>query len=355
MNRPLCVSVLLFLLPAGCLENREEIAIRADGSVNIAVSVRGDVPDLEEGHSIPFEGPWRPIDAGTRAWRAGERPAAGDERKRVTLQVEAEFPSVDALPRGYAPAAEPYPDAYQQRSASLQILHRGARTVYVFERRFHARVYRAWDAARHWESAFTDELQEKFERWEDPTVNEWRTITQAVRGGFATMAEAVVREACAGGYLTGDRGLAVADLERIAARCRSAATAEVPQQRLVDVYAQLRRIHQQDIAGAPNPLAQLESDVERAVRDTLVAQLAAVGCDAVLQNRIRTRFEWCLTHMHHTADLQDENFLIDVEMPGVVVSGNWDRRLRSDTVHWEFGGDDLRDRDVVLRAVSVVE
>ena len=77
-------------------------------------------------------------------------------------------------------------------------------------------------------------------------------------------------------------------------------------------------------------------------------QLDAVDRDRYLQELRRLRQDFDVTQ-----DLEDENFKVRVTLPGMVVSHNGESRF-GNTVTWEFDGKDLRDREMVLIARSVI-
>ena len=53
MRTSLLLALSSLLLLSSCLENEEEITVRADGSVAVRVAVRGDADDIEERHPCP--------------------------------------------------------------------------------------------------------------------------------------------------------------------------------------------------------------------------------------------------------------------------------------------------------------
>jgi hypothetical protein len=69
---------------------------------------------------------------------------------------------------------------------------------------------------------------------------------------------------------------------------------------------------------------------------------------------MRGELEWLFTAHDHTDDLGDDTFHLRVRMPGTIVGGDYDA-VEDGVAAWEFEGSTLRDRDRVLRVVSVVE
>jgi hypothetical protein len=73
-----------------------------------------------------------------------------------------------------------------------------------------------------------------------------------------------------------------------------------------------------------------------------------------VRNAVLERLEWNLTAIDQTSDLGDEELKLSLRLPGRIVDGNFDV-LEDGRARWSRKGEDLRDRDLVLRAVSVLE
>ena len=65
MNRSMPLLCTAALALGGCLENKEQITIAEDGSVQIRVSAEGDRTDLADGSPNPQFGPWQAVDEQT--------------------------------------------------------------------------------------------------------------------------------------------------------------------------------------------------------------------------------------------------------------------------------------------------
>jgi len=339
---------LLLLLPAllaGCLENEETVTVRPDGSVHVRVRARGDAKDLADGHPVPTGAPWTVLPGATGLDQ--------DQEERI---AEATFASVRDWPRFHAPASEPYQSAHLERSADLKIERKGARTVYTFERTYHARPWAGFEPWHRVGESIPKEIDQKFKRKETPTPEEWVVVARAIEQALRESGEAYARDALLGVYTMGDAELPASAARAIERRVADALGALAPVERMQRLLDELNAAERAPApGGGPGPFERFEQETLRALRGTFAAALAETELRPKVQNAVLARLEGRLAAVDHTSDLGDETFKIRLTLPGVVVGGNYGGRTAEDRVTWEVKGDALRDRDVVLRAVSVVE
>jgi len=370
----------LALLCGGCLENKETIEVRPDGSVHVRLQAEGNAADLLDGYPIPVGSPWSVVgDGKARALHqayvnrdgadkhAFQRRAEslGFKEDKTRLAVEADFPRLDAVPEIFAPADHPYRDAFGRRSGRVRIEHKAGRTVYIFERTYHGRdnhVERIFERAH---KSLPDDLQKKLEDEGSELTREeidlaCRVFHEACKDG----AEHLVREAVLGVFTEGDGNLPVSVVHRAAATAREAVGRVFSVDALRRVAAALEREARRKKAKAPagtesdqddKLFDRLDAESRAALRRALTEVLQSAGLASGTANAILYRLEWQFAAMDHTDDLGDEVFKVRLTLPGTIVAGNFHRRDRDDCVRWKFKGDYLKDRDVVLRAVSVVE
>jgi len=374
--RPLALAALL-LLPA-CLESEEELRVHDDGSVDVRWRVNGDAADLAAGFPLPLGGPWRTADAGAERWLAEVGPATGGEGvrarargftaepdERVELTVEGSFASVDALPRWTAPEDAPYRSAYLERRTALAVERKGGRTVYVFERTLAAPASagrRIWHRVG---DALPEELEAKLDRIhreqrETPanalTPAEWETVADVVRGEYGGGAEWLAREAVGALYTRGDASLSVERFERVVATTRQAVDARLSTDTIVALHrALLAHAADEREDDGPSPFRTFEDDLRRTLRESLGSSLAAEGLDPRKRNAVLGQLEWHLTALDHATDLGDEELTLRVHLPGRIVAGDYDRLGSDGEAVWTLDGSVLAERDVRLRAVSVLE
>jgi hypothetical protein len=360
------IAPLLLLVP-GCLENEEELEVRPDGSVHVTVSAKGDVRDLADGYPVPLDAGWRPVNDDAQRWMADIGPDTGSAhaRKRVDelhwkgtgrndppeahLVVERTFPSVEALPACYAGEREPYRGAYLQRATSLRVRELEGRRVYVFERTVRGFDVERMDPGKR--IALSDVLRSKLEHDEPLTADERRTVADAAVTAFEDIAATYAGDALLGLFTQGDAALAPERVAAIQADVRAAARATVSPQRIAVLLDVLER---EEDAAAGEAFEQLDADWRAALRSSFAAALGDAGVGAETRNAALYALEWSFTAYDHHLELGDEKFVLDVKLPGVLVGGNY-TGTEDGAARFEFEGSALAGKDVVLRAVSVLE
>lgn len=362
--RPLSsLALVLALAASACLENDEEITVRPDGSVHVKVSAKGDVLDLAQGYAVPLGGPWRPASPSAELWlrtvgettggadvlrRVADERALGDPQSERTLAAEADFPSVEALPARYADPGDPYADAYLERSASLRVLRRGPRTVYVLERTLHARPYGRQVFERMIEDDEHDDDVERLERFLDGSLpdKELEAVRKKVVGEHASYARAFVQEAFRGLFERGSAAVPAAAVEGLLARVEARVEALFALSRLQALP------REREALGAA--WTALYASFRDALREEVARTLDEAGVAPQERNAVAFALEREFTVYDHTMDLADETFRVALTLPGELVNGNYDDADGS-TAEWRVDGFALLTGDVTLRAISVVE
>lgn len=372
MSRKLGLALLFALvLPlSACLENEEEIEIRPDGSVEVMVRAQGKVADLSEGFPVPLDAPWQAIGAQSELWLRTIGPASGGaweheraleidwptygvDPEKLELAARARFASVEEWPRFFAPADEPYREAYSERSASLRIERLGPYTAYTFERTFHARKRLGYDLFHTLVETTVDwpeDLAQRLETDEALTPGDWQFLARELKEIFARIYCNLATDALSveddGPYT---RAFAAQVVEAVRARI----TALVTEERLMQVLSEMRANEERGEDDA-EPLLLLEQEMRELLRATIRAELAAGALPDPVIFTALGRVEFGLTAADHGADLSGETFRITVKMPGTIVSGNY-AALDEQGAHWEFEDDAFTEHDHVLRVVSIVE
>ncbi len=375
MNARCLFPALIAVWAAACTENEETIVVRADGSASVRLDVRATDGDLADGYAVPLDGPWMPRNPATHAWLSLIGPdtgsaaaraayallpddapifATGKEKRGVELAVEAEFASVAALPSTYAPRADPYRDAFLQRSTALTARSEGGRRVYVFERRWAPRSWARYDIGSN--LGLSADLDRRLRENDHLTFDERAQVTEAAVNAVRRSMLAFGEDAIGAIYLRGPADLSVEGRDRVLAALAEAGRRTVTGER---VRAILDAVLPPAGTAAGQDVDALVTGFERATRDALRDALArgleAEGLGAAGVAFARTELERLFTAYDHTNDLNDETFKLRVRMPGRIVHATGADGFEGDTVHLEFKGEDLHDREVVLRAVSVLE
>jgi hypothetical protein len=370
----------LALFCGGCLENKETIEVRTDGSVHIRLEAEGNAADLLDGYPLPVGPRWSVVgDGKARALHQAyinrdgvdkhafqrRAEALGFKEDKTRLAVEADFPRLDAVPESHAPADHPYRGAFSRRSGRVLIEHKAGRTIYIFERTYHGRDNHVDGILERAHKSLPDELQKKLEDDEaELTPEEIDLACRVFHEAFKDAAEHLAREAVLGVFTEGDGNLPVSVVNRAVAGAREAVGRVFSVDALRRVAAALEREARRKKAKEPPGIEsdeddklfdRLDAESRTALRGALTEVLQTAGLAPGTVNAILYRLEWQFAAMDHTDDLGDEVFKVRLSLPGAIVAGNFHRRDRNDRVGWKFKGDDLKDRDVVLRAVSVVE
>ncbi len=374
MKRTIRLAPLFLALGlAACLENEEEIVIHEDGSVDIRIAAKGDLGDLSNGYSVPLDPGWELRTEDTRTWvsligfdtgsaavqaRVGEvewPDAEAAKNGNVRLEVGLRADSVFDLPQLHAPVAEPYRTAFLRRTTSLDVRAASDRKVYVFERVYHRRDPYHQKAFERAYEAFSEELRGKLEREEDLSPAEWGTVEELVRDSFQDLAEAFARDAILGLYTKGDASLSPKVIPTIVEDVREAAARLVTVERLSAIHARLQTATSDEEKEEVNRMVRdLEDGLLQSIRDSLRRDLRREGVAETTRNAVLFGLEWGFTAFAHTDDIGDEGFTVRVKLPGTLISGNHDGEADGFAV-WKFKGETLREGDVVLRAVSVLE
>ena len=381
-----CLALLLPLGTSSCLENEEVIRVRADGSVDVRVRAKGDLPDLLDGHPLSLGGPWRPASRDAERFLQLFGPATGGraaqqrlpasapiwadgdkEQLKGELIAEAHFARVEDWPVHFAPAGEPYADALPARRSQLEIRRQGARTVYVFERRFEGR-----QRARLGFFQGVEELAESdrplwqlIEARAELNSAQWKHLNAIARRSAVRAAEGHVRAALATLYVEGDASLDPADLPQVLSRVEERVTAIASPSRLRKLYEWLKvaedveekrwigLIEGKGDSQRTNAMARLLEDLREGVRESLDAALTEAGMGQPARNAIAYALEWGFAADDAISDLGDERFEVRLQLPGTLVGGNFERTDAEGMAFWKFDGEQLQEGDVVLRAVSV--
>lgn len=359
MRTALAALSALFLACA-CIESEEEIEVRSDGSLDVSVKCTGDASDLADGFAVPLGFPWTLTEcsAGVALNTASGRTprlvaVAGvkEPENKSHAVSRARFASAAELPRFYAPADEPYRDAYLARDTRLSISTQNGRTVYVFERTFGARTWRERYALAGLEERLPEDIQATLKESADFGDAQWAVLAPIVADEYEKSALSFARDALVSAYTLGDASLPTSALQRTLEALRSDVRSALDEARLRRMYDALRK-EDSDFAHD----ADLNPDllVRGLLRSGVARELEAAKVPETTRNSILGRLEWSFTAFDATTDLQDERIRVHVTLPGTVVDGNF-AELEGSRATWSFEGEELADQPIVLRAVSVVE
>lgn len=359
-----CTLLLLCLFTTACLENEEKITIRADGSVHVQIAAEGEIADLADGYPVPLRAPWTALTRSAERWIEVVGPATGgvetlrkvkDENALSTdwsskrrLEVEREFARVEDMPSLWADPSDPYAEAFLRRSTSLDIREVDGKTVYFFERVFHARPYGL---------IIMERMLEEEERGEHPLITklksgemaegDWPALSELAIEIQVPIARQFVLESFHAHYLRGTASIPAQTVEQILANVL---------ERMKQVFgaARLR------VLGSNNPdrdavlWLAMWTEFRDIIRSEIETQLIDLGLEPEERYAIQFELEREFTEYDHSQDLVLETFDVEVALPGEIVTGNFDRKEGA-TASWQIHASEILLGDVTLRAVSVLD
>jgi hypothetical protein len=382
MEMPMKAFLPLLLVLTACLENEEEITVHPDGSLTVRVAAEGDASDFTQGFPLPTAPGFAPIGDATASWLARVGPLSGGSAARERLDtgawidasgapiekgrlgVEGHFASAAELPATFAPESEPHATAFLERSTSLDVQEKGGRRVFVFERVYGRRpeLTTFLEGLEELDAHVPERVMERLrlEGEGQPSLDDrdWDVLTRQVRRLFLESTERIVDGTLLALYTQGDASLSVSARERVRSATLERVSAGVTVDSLRGVLDQLRALDLEEetvtVPKGPNPLEALEADVRDSLREGLHAALEAESLDSSVQGAVLRTLEWHFAALDQTSDLDDETFELEVHMPGTIVGGNYATCIGG-RAHFEFEGKALREREVRLRVVSVLE
>jgi hypothetical protein len=316
----------------GCLERKETIKVQSSGSVDVSLTFRGDQGEFDaaRGDALPSSAPWTVTDSDV---------TSDDGKTQHVREATGRFARAEDVPETYGDPADPAP-LRSRTSVGIETSSDGRRR-FTFERHYDARAY-AW-RERLWKRAFPDEFKKELE-----------TAAAEAKGG--PLPEPLLRRVV-DALLVFEREKGHELLEESmtqveptsAARARLAAHAAFE-----SAFA---------AAWKPEPLLEAINDpakreaLDARYRSETVKQAGKSGAaglgDSGLDEKVGAAFARARRVLEVTEALGLHNFEVRVEMPAPIVLSDADA-VEDDgrTAVFRFKGEDLRDRDHVLRVVA---
>lgn len=328
---PLLLLVLLLL--GGCLEREESIEIAADGSVKVTHELRGDGGDLDGGAaSLPMSAPF----AVERFIREKEN---GDEEHVVVAKIG--YANVSEMPESFADPDDPKASKALRFTTKLITEEREDGTHYIFIRRYEPRSWATFSYHRNRE--IPEEVQE---------IMNSGPITELDTDDRQRVLVALGNYERRKNHVWASQALEAFELDE-----SLRLLAELAVNRAIDRYfsERLTLPHLERLVHLPEP--EIVEEAARIEHDLIHVALDAATERLELDADARASFEEELGLARHefmvNEDLSDENFTVNVAMPGRLIEDNADS-VRGSTATWRFHGNHLRDREHVLVAHSVV-
>ncbi len=332
----LCLfTIAVTMSSLGCVERKERISVRLEGTVLIEVSFSTESFNelySDDGDAVPsLAGGWL-VEEAVEVDDGGE--------KEYHLRAEAIFPPEIDLPSNFASPGDSTPDVYLQFPTTVTIEDRDDGTYYHFRRVYQRR---AWaDLATRRRLLLDEPLKEMEGRdLQDMSPQEQIKVLRA----FVDFEAAKIMTFARNAYLE--------------------ITPDGPQDDWLFVYEDLMRFKNEvDYGSLLSILAipdrekrdkALQEEAERweqSATDRLQAAIRTYGRYGGSQLKsFLQRYDWHKRYHEISEDLGDDSFEITVVMPGEIVASNADS-TRARQATWKFDGTQIRDRDVELMVTS---
>ena len=377
------IPALVVALTIGCIKRSEKITIFEDGRTRLETEIVGGPDDVYIGDAMPTaESGWQVKD---------EIETKDDGDKELTRTATREIAAGAPIPASYAAPHSRLDLIALQFPTTLEIEHRSDGTYYHFKRVY---TRRPFAMVQYWKDKVmeSDEIKAITQKEpEDVTTQERRTLTRA-------FVDVAARQA--GTYME-QIGLEMqADIPQDALlEARRSAMAVFSSDEITNGVMELLHDDRDDEFVARRA-EQLEENLRTRVHEAAERALRNSGVRAAVSDEVVERCVLAHDAFEITEDLGDETWLVGVVMPGRIIahnsSGDPGREFfeellepveqegvsrqssisatvrvekdgRSETVSsvqsyesrnkvaWEFDGQALRDRDVVLMATSFVQ
>jgi hypothetical protein len=329
--RVTALALAVSFLAAGCLERRERIEVRRDGSLAVHLTLKGDPGEFRAGRAdaLPSGAPW--------SVRDRDIPRADGKGADHEREAEAVFASASAIPQSSGPADDPAP----LRAATALAIERtaGGSERYTFVRRYAPRPY-AW-RDRAFRRAFPDDLRRALERRDDAPLSK-----ETERRALAAL-------------VAFEREKAQDLLEQAIRSVDPLPDAEAA--RVLEARAALGRAIDaawpaEKLAGLVNAPEDEKAKLDAKFHEDVAREAVAAGVRTLGAERAKAlsdAFTTARRVLEATEDLQDESFELRVTFPvPVALSDGAALDDGGRTAVFRFKGEDLRDEELVLRAVA---
>ncbi|MCG8405268.1 MAG: hypothetical protein MI923_08740 [Phycisphaerales bacterium] len=332
-------ALVTLLAGTGCLERKEKIEVRPDGSVTVKLKYKGTADELDSMDAMPS------ADAGWLLTRTIEENQGNNEQNEVKYVVRSKrkFASGDELPSSYAEADDPDADLYLAFPTTVVADRREDGTYYHFRRVY---MPRKWAYVSYWENRFFNEEIEELggkpteELTREEQVKIFKAFVLFEAHSQMEFAKAALGECDP--ELPSDCWL----------KTRSALMERfnrINYHKLVERYAETPEEERP---------ARFESEYEALIAEAREITFQSLRDVAGYNDAKLAEFELAYDREKHYHEITDEQgahqFKIMVNLPGEIVAHNADRLDQGEDGYlvWEFNGEAFRDRPFELEAIS---
>lgn len=328
---PIAVMLTVSLGLTGCLERKEKIKVAADGSAEIAATMKGDPSDLTTGDSMPT------VQTG---WRVNDSfETDKDGKKTQTREAVIRVAAGGEWPASYAAAGTEDAEVGLKFPTGLTIETRADGTYYHFHRVYRAREEAKFEYVRE---AMKDQLDKlSGVEPENMTQEQRETLVDALRQfEAAKQMEFVVTAARTMNDWPQDRVLKVRQ-----------AIADYFNR--IDIAPVVRKLSEPASDARDGAIQEFADGMIGDVKTALVNEMQSWGISTGEQEQMLAAYERESRRRAVTEDIGDDHFEIAIEMPGEIIAHNG-TRAEDGAVTWEFPGKALMDRDQEIMVSSRV-
>lgn len=355
------VLAVTLMAALGCIKREETIAVLPDGSTFLASHIEGDPSDFQDGDALPSE---------QSGWKTEERVKSDSEEKKTLIRTAQRMvPANAAIPDSYAAQNDPVADICLRFPTTITVERRPDGDYYHFRRVYKGRRYSQFifwqktifesDEIKKISNQSPDKMtdSERIKLAEAFITSDTRKTAEFIEDAALSMTDRLPQDAWLAARKAGLNTYAQ----------------EFTDQKLAEL------LKSED--GATEAV-EMANQTRELVVDTMRDALRERRIPPMLINEFINAYRLSRDEFETTEDLGDENWRVTVVLPGTIVGyngvdalapNNNDDRGRnpaSDAVYkvldeakfepgfsrvrWEFDGNWLADRDVVLAATSFV-
>jgi len=357
----LSAAVLILLVSLGCIKREETIAALPDGSTFLASHIEGDPDDFQSGDALPTE---------RSGWRVEEHlKSESDKKKTLIRTAQRMIPANGAIPDSYAAQNDPVGNICLRFPTTITLERRPDGDYYHFRRVYKGRRYSQFI---FWQKTIfeSDEMQKISNR-----SPEKMTESERIKLAEAFIASDTRKTA----EFIEDAALSMTDrLPQDAWLAALKAGLDTYEQEFTDQKLSELLKSEDGTTEAMTLANQTRELVVESMRQSLREQRIA----PMRINEFIEAYQLARDEFDVTEDLGDENWRVTVVLPGSIIGYNGadattpdmnddrGKNPASDSaykvldkaefepgfslVRWEFDGNYLADRDVVLAATSFV-
>lgn len=306
MFQRLFIAVLLIAPLAGCLKRTETIVVMPDGTARLVTVINGDPNDVYIGDAMPTD---------ASGWVVEDRIATKDDGKEELTRVATlTVPAGAPLPSSYAAADDPLSRIALSFDTEIRVEQRTDGTYYHVKRVYHGRPF----AHVH---HFHDRIMES-DRMKALAEKDSDELTQAEREELVAAFITVEADKTAQFAMQAfdELGASIAPDAQLAALNR--AREQYLKASVRDSVLGLMARGEGNDEDVSADLEALEQQVRHDVEDMIRVELADAGAAPRLIGSIVEQYRTARERFHVTEDLADEQWRVNIVLPGRVVAHN---------------------------------